>query len=63
MITLPLLNVIPNRIETYYGPEANKKVYQRAKDFGINLAINQIWVEPEEMWLYEKSEEKKLIIP
>jgi hypothetical protein len=62
MITLPLLNVIPNRIETYYGPLASEKVYNRAKDFNINLVKNKIWVEEEDMWLFKKPEAPKLIL-
>ena len=62
MITLPLLNVLPNRIETYYGPLASEKVYKRAKDFNINLVKNKIWVEEEDMWLFKKPETPKSIL-
>jgi hypothetical protein len=39
-------------IETYYGPQASKKVKQRADSLGISLQLHNIWVEPEDMWLY-----------
>jgi len=40
-------------IETYYGPQAQQKVQARMKDLNIPFILNQVWVEPEEMWLYE----------
>ena len=40
-------------IETYYGPQASKKVKQRADSLGISLQLHNIWVEPEDMWLYK----------
>ncbi len=40
-------------IETYYGPQSQQKVQQRMKDLGIPFTLNETWVEPEEMWLYE----------
>ena len=39
--------------ETYYGPGSQQKVMQRAKELGIPLSTNQIWVEPDDMWLYQ----------
>lgn len=39
-------------LETYYGPGSQNKVYQRAKELGIPLATNKIWVDSEHMWLY-----------
>jgi hypothetical protein len=40
-------------IETYYGPQAQQKVQERMKDLHIPFTLNQVWVDPEEMWLYE----------
>lgn len=40
-------------IETYYGPQAQQKVQARMKDLKIPFSLNQVWVDPEEMWLYE----------
>lgn len=42
----------PNDIETYYGAGANAKVQARMKELGIPFVTHQVWVEPEEMWLY-----------
>lgn len=39
-------------LETYYGAGALSKVKKIAKEMGINLGTNKIWVEPENMWLY-----------
>jgi hypothetical protein len=51
-------------IETYYGPLAEQQVRKRCIELNMPLVVNQIWVEPEDMWLYQKPEEpKKLIFP
>jgi len=43
-------------IETYYGPGAQKKVFRRAKELGIDLKIHQnVYVESDKMWLYQNS--------
>jgi inosine-uridine nucleoside N-ribohydrolase len=39
-------------IETYYGKHAGAKAYKKARDLGMPIQINTIWVEDEEMWLY-----------
>jgi hypothetical protein len=62
LITLPAYLYKENSIEVYYGALASKKVYERAKDFGINLNLNKVWVEPEEMWLYQQPEPKANIL-
>lgn len=50
--------------ETYYGPMAQKKVRQRAKELGLVLPNFKVWVDPEDMWLYtEKETESRIIIP
>ena len=41
------------QFETYYGAGANFAVQKRMKEFGIHIVPNQLWVEPEDMWLYE----------
>lgn len=43
-----------NNIETYYGKLASKRIKKRLKDFDINYQMKKIWVEPENVWLYEK---------
>jgi len=40
-------------IETFYGKNANKRAYKRALELGMHLHLNKVWVEPEDMWLYE----------
>jgi hypothetical protein len=44
---------VPNDIETYYGKGAQKTVQKRMADLGIPYITNKIWVEPEDMYLYE----------
>ena len=39
-------------IETFYGIGSEVKAYKRAKELGMIVAINQVWVEPEDMWLH-----------
>ncbi len=54
-----------NAIETYYGAGANEAVQKRAKELNIPLYENKMWVEPEDMWLYQNPEPKSntLILP
>ena len=59
MITLRGLVTDSNRIETYYGAGAQDRVIKRAKELGINLALNKVWVDNDQLWLY--SEQQKLI--
>lgn len=40
-------------IETFYGKGAQKRLMQRLKEFGIVLPMNKVWVDQEEMYLYE----------
>lgn len=49
-------------IETYYGPQSQQKVQQRMKDLNIPFALNETWVEPEDMWLYENKSLPKDIL-
>ncbi len=42
--------------ETYYGSGAQEKVIKRAKELNLILPVFKIWVEPEDMWLYQKPE-------
>lgn len=39
--------------ETYYGPGAQKHLRKRAKELGIKLGDNKIWVDPQDMWLHQ----------
>ena len=51
-----------NTIETYYGAGSQDKVQAKLKEFGAIIAINKIWVEPEEMWLYKDPIPNTLIL-
>ncbi len=42
-----------NTIETYYGKGALKTVIKRLNELEISHSLNKIWIEPEDMWLYE----------
>ena len=44
---------VPNDIETYYGPGAQKAVQKRMNELKIPYTTNQVWVEPEDMYLYQ----------
>jgi hypothetical protein len=39
--------------EVYYGPGAMDKVMKRAEELEIPLSKNKVWVEPDDMWLYQ----------
>ena len=55
--------VINDRIiETFYGPGANDQVRLRAAEMGIYLPSTNVWVDPEDMWLYQSPESDKIII-
>ena len=38
--------------ETYYGPGANQAVQKRMKELNIPFETTEVWVEPQDMWLY-----------
>jgi hypothetical protein len=40
-------------VETYYGPGAQQKVQNRMREMSIPFSTNKIWVDPEDMYLYE----------
>ena len=39
--------------ETYYGPGAQQQVIRRCQELQIPYRLNQMWVENEDMWLYQ----------
>jgi hypothetical protein len=51
---------MPNDIETYYGPGADAAVQKRAKELNIPIVVNKVWVEPENMFLYERADNGNL---
>lgn len=63
LITSPAFLYKENSIETYYGANAQKQVQGRMKDLNIPFSLNEVWVEPENMWLYENPKSNTLILP
>jgi hypothetical protein len=64
LITQHNFSIRTNAIETYYGPDAQKLVEKRAKELKVPpLTKYKIWVEPEDMWLYENPTTNALILP
>ena len=53
MITKHNFSIIPDGIETYYGKGAQKKVQKRIKELKIPIQLTEVWVEPEDMWMYK----------
>jgi hypothetical protein len=43
-------------IETYYGEKSQGKVIKRCRELGIPLAINKLYVDPGDMWLFSNIE-------
>jgi hypothetical protein len=41
------------KMETFYGKGAQKRLKEYLKEHGIKLNKNEVWVEAEDMWLYE----------
>lgn len=52
----------PNSIETFYGPNSGEKAYIRAKELGMHIKLNKVWVDDKDMWLYQSPDSKKLIL-
>lgn len=50
-------------ITTYYGAGADKKVREKMRQLQIPFTSYKIWVEPEDMWLYDTNMPKTLIVP
>jgi hypothetical protein len=46
---------VPGGIKTFYGPTARSQVEKHAKQLGINLAENKIWVDEINSWQYIES--------
>jgi hypothetical protein len=40
-------------IETFYGPGAQKKLKKYLDLIGVSYNIREVWVDNEDMWLYE----------
>jgi hypothetical protein len=46
------LNTQTSYMETFYGNTAGLRAYKKAIEFGMPVELNQVWVEPEDMWLH-----------
>jgi hypothetical protein len=63
MITHHLFMYKTNSVETFYGPMAGEKAFNRAKELGMPVEQRFFWVEDEDMWLYsEENLQNKIII-
>jgi len=51
--------------ETYYGPDYGPNiieiVHKRCKELKYPIKLGKTWVDDEDMWLYKKEKEKKII--
>jgi len=48
-------------IETYYGQGAQQRIQKRIKELGFPIPLKEVWVEDEDMWLYQNYEKQKII--
>ena len=55
MITYNLFLNTDYGIETFYGNNACKQVWELVKTFGIDLPVNKVWAEKEDLWLYTET--------
>jgi len=54
------------RLETFYGPGAMKKAYDRAQSLGMYISVSKMWVDENDLWLYQEPPEEKsktIILP
>jgi len=45
--------IMDRKIETYYGPGSQDKVFKRAKELGLDLKVHSTWVENESVWQFK----------
>ena len=45
-----------SKLEFFYGAGAAKAAYKRAKELGMPISVNKIWVDDEDMWLYKPTD-------
>lgn len=62
LVTHHLLLYRKDPFETFYGPMAMQRAYHRAKELGIPIEIKKIWVNDDDLWLYQQPKEKKIIL-
>jgi hypothetical protein len=53
---------IKNPLETFYGPMAGEKAYKKAVKLGMPIHLKKLWVEPDDMWLYQPTDSKAVIL-
>jgi hypothetical protein len=41
--------------EIYYGPGSMNKMIKRAKELNIPISTNNVWIDPNDMWLYTEA--------
>lgn len=46
------VSIDSKKIETYYGQGAQKKVFKRAKELGMDLQVYNTWVPDDKAWVY-----------
>ena len=54
IIVHDLFKSLPCGIEQFYGSNAETQVVERLKKFGITLPENQVWINPDIAWMYDK---------
>jgi hypothetical protein len=47
---------------TYYGAGSQDQIVKFMLENNIHINFNKIWVEPDEMWLYQPPDDKKIIL-
>jgi hypothetical protein len=53
---------IKSPLETFYGPMAGEKAYKKAVKLGMPIHLKKLWVEPDDMWLYQPTDSKAVIL-
>ena len=54
----------PSNLELFYGPMAMENAYKRARQLGMDINLNKVWVDDKDMWLHvpPTPEDKKIIL-
>jgi hypothetical protein len=53
LIKYPYASENDEKLQTFYGPGAGKSVAKKMKELGFYVPQHKVWVEPEDMWLYQ----------
>jgi hypothetical protein len=54
IIVHDLFKTLPCGIEQFYGSNAEMQIVERLKKFGVALPENQVWINPDIAWMYDK---------